>query len=247
MLYPPDVMLCHPDVGLLILEAKSHTIDKLLKIEAGSIWLKYWNKHKPVNVIRQAEDQMYEIHSDIARIRPNQPGPLIINMVAFPNITEDEWRERNYHQVHPCAQLLFRDQILDPTRFKKRVESLVQDRLQRSHLSEKLSSLHIDAILRIFGNSQTLNPKSQPRSEITAEKLGAAIDRFNAQERFLTPEQKQLSQVAVGGFPRLVRGVAGSGKSIVLAEQVARYLYRQLPGFDSMSLPEADVSVAVVL
>jgi superfamily I DNA and RNA helicase len=246
VLYPPDVVLCHPDVGLLILEAKSHSIDKLLKIEAGSIWLKYWNKHKPVNVIRQAEDQMYEIQNDLSRIWPYQPGPLIVNMVAFPNISEDEWRERNYHQVHPCAQLLLREQILDPDRLKRRVESLVQDRLQRAHLPEKLSPLHLDALLRIFGNSQSINSKPPLRPEVEQQKLGAIIDQFNAQDHYLSAEQKQLAQVTVGGFPRLVRGVAGSGKTIVLAEQVARYLYRQLPGFDSMLLPEADVSVAVV-
>jgi len=246
VLYPPDVVLCHPDVGLLILESKSHNIDKLLKIEAGSIWLKYWNKHKPVNVIRQAEDQMFEIQNDLSRIQPNRPSPLIINMVAFPNISEDEWKARNYHHVHPSAQLLLREQILDPQRLKKRVESLVFDRLQRSHLPEKLSPQHLDGILRIFGNSQAINPKPPLRPDIEQQKLGAVIDQFNAQDHYLSAEQRQLAQVTVGGFPRLVRGVAGSGKTVVLAEQVARYLYRQLPGFDSMSLPEADVSVAVV-
>jgi len=246
VLYPPDVVLCHPDVGLLILEAKSHSINKLLKIEAGSIWLKYWNSHKPVNVIRQAEDQMYEIKNDLFRLWLHQPGPLIVSMVAFSNIAEEEWRAHNYHHVHPCAQLLLREQILASDRFKRRVESLVLDRLQRSNLSEKLTQLHLDALLRVFGNSQTINQRPIPRAKVEQQKLGALIDRFNAQDHYLSAEQKQLAQVTVGGFPRLVRGVAGSGKSVVLAEQVARYLYRQLPGFDSMLLPEADVAVAVV-
>lgn len=246
VLYPPDVVLCHPDVGLLILEAKSHRIDKLLKIEAGSIWLKYWNKHKPVNVIRQAEDQMYEVKNDLSRLLPHDAGPLVTNMVAFPNISEGEWQERKYHQVLPCAQLLFREQLADPERLRRRVESLVMERWERSRLPHKLSPVHLDAVLRLFGNSQLINDKPVPRPEVDHEKIGAVIDRFNAQTSYLTAEQKQLAQATIGGFPRLVRGVAGSGKSIVLAEQVARYLYSQLPGFDSMMLPEMDVSVGVV-
>lgn len=245
-LYPPDVVLCHPAVGLLILEAKSHTIDKLLKIEAGSIWLKYWNKHKPVNVIRQVEDQMYEIRNDLARLAPHQPGPLLVTMVAFPNITEAEWRAHSYHQAHPGAQLLLREQLLDPVRLQRRVESLVLDALHRSHLAARLLPAQVDAILQIFGNSEALQQKTPPRAAVEAPKLGAVIDQFNAQERYLSAEQKQLAQVTVGGFPRLIRGVAGSGKTILLAEQVARYLYRHLPSFESMALPEADLTVAVV-
>ena len=246
VLYPPDLVLCHPAVGVLLIEAKGHTIDKLRKIEAGSIWLKYRNRQKSVNVIRQSEDQMYEIQQDLAKLLPHQPGPLIVNLVAFPNITEDEWRAHHYHQAHPGSQLLLREQLLDPQRLQRRIESLVLDRLQRSHLADRLTPAHVDALLRLFGNSQALQQPPPPRPAVEAQKLGAVIDQFNAQDRYLSTEQKQLAQVTVGGFPRLIRGVAGSGKTIVLAEQVARYLYRHLPVLDSLALPEAELSVAVV-
>ena len=61
----------------------------------------------------------------------------------------------------------------------------------------------------------------------------------------LSEEQKRLSRLAVGEHPRVIRGVAGSGKSVVLANMVARYLTRKLTEFpDSDSTKQPRIAVA---
>src|SRR5690606_13842216 len=74
---PPDVVLCHPDVGLLVIEAKGHVIDDIEGLEAGHIMVRYQGYTKPKSVIQQVEDQMFEIDHDMMRlVRNRREKPL---------------------------------------------------------------------------------------------------------------------------------------------------------------------------
>jgi len=245
-LRPPDVVLCHPDVGLLVLEAKGHTIDQIEGIEAGSIFVRYQGFVRPENAVRQVEDQMFEIDSDIMKlIRDRRSKPLTNCMVAFPNISESEWRRRGYDKAHSSSQLLFKEQLENVSRLKKRVANLVREGLQLSHKSQPLTVEQVGVIAQVFGNSDVINEKRPPRARIERQSLGSFVDEMMALDKYLSEEQKELSRLSIGGFPRLIRGVAGSGKSVVLAKLVARYLHRKLESLDNVRLPETEVSIAV--
>ena len=245
-LRPPDVVLCHPDVGLLVLDAKGHTIDKIEGLEAGSIKVRYQGRIKPKNVVRQVEDQMFEIDSDILKlIRDRRAKPLTNCMVAFPNISESDWARKGYDKAHPNSQLLFREQLQRTSRLKKRVANLVCEGLQLSRKRKPLTVEQVGVIAQVFGNSDVINEARPPRAWVEQQKLGSYVDEMVALDKYLSEEQKTLSRLSVGGFPRLIRGVAGSGKSVVLANLVARFLHRKLDSLDEPNLPEMDVSVAI--
>jgi hypothetical protein len=245
-LRPPDVVLCHPDVGLLVLDAKGHTIEKIEGLEAGSIKIRYQGRVTPKNVVRQVEDQMFEIDSDILKlIRDRRAKPLTNCMVAFPNISESDWARKGYDKAHPSAQLLFQEQMQKTSRLKKRVANLVREGLELSHKPKPLTIEHVAVIAQVFGNSDVINEKRAPRVKVERQKLGSYVDEMIALDKYLSEEQKELSRLSVGAFPRLVRGVAGSGKSIVLANLVARHLHRRLKSLDEPGLPEMGASVAI--
>jgi superfamily I DNA and RNA helicase len=245
-LRPPDVVLCHPDVGLLVLEAKGFSVDQIEGVEAGSIKVRYQGYIKPENVIRQVEDQMFEIDADITKlIRDRRAKPLTNCMAVFPRISEGDWARRGYDKAHPSSQLLFKEQIEDQTRLKKRIANLVREGLAHSHKEQPLTVEHVEVIAQVFGNSDVINERRPPRSWVEREKLGSYVDEMATLEKYLSEEQKELSRMEWEGTQRLIRGVAGSGKSVVLANLVARYLHRRLESLDSTHDPALDVTVAV--
>ena len=70
--------------------------------------------------------------------------------------------------------------------------------------------------------------------------LGEQFDAAAEAYRALSDHQQRLSGQDWRGGPRLVRGVAGSGKTVVLANNLARRLERTLPAADGLpSLPTA--------
>lgn len=243
---PPDVVLCHPDVGLLVIEAKGLPLKTIHGVEAGSILVRRSGYTRPENPIRQVEDQMFAIDDDIGRlIRVRWQTPLSNCMVAFPQISESDWVGRGYDRAHPSSQLLFREQIEDADRLRSRIDNLVRQTLAASRKESPINLDHIRLVAQVFGNSDVINEIRPPRNHVENESLGGYIDDMMALEKYLSDEQKELSRLGVGEYPRLIRGVAGSGKSIVLANLVSRYLHRRLPSLEEPTLFPPELSVAV--
>jgi len=242
---PPDAVLCHPDVGVLVIDAKGHTIDAIERVEAGHIFVRYQGRIKPKNVIQQVEDQMFDIQSDARKlIRNNNEMPLMNAMVAFPNIRESEWSECGFDQAHPTRTLLFRDQMETKARLRQRITQIVKDSLSKTRKKNPLNVDHVDTLYKVFGNSSVINDKRSRRTWIDENSLGDYVDEMVSLDKYLSREQEELSRMLFEGSPRLIRGVAGSGKSVVLANLVARYLHRRLNSLEIPLFPEP-ISIAV--
>lgn len=225
---PPDLVLCHPATGLLVVECKGHRLDEIEGIEAGFLKVRYANRIEPVNVIRQSEDQLYDLQHEIGGLLPDRrQGPLLNALIAFPNIAEQEWRMRGYHELHPTDLLLFAEELADPQRLRAQIRALVTATLALARQEQPLRPVHWEAIGKVFGNSDVINPVRAPRATVAEQQLGGYLDDLLSSESYLSDEQKELVNLRVDGFPRLIRGVAGSGKTVVLAELVARYLQRR--------------------
>ena len=243
---PPDAVLCHPDLGLLVVDAKGHTIDQIERVEAGHVFIRYQGRTIPKNVVQQVENQMFEIKSDALKIiRDEHKLPLTNSMVAFPNICESEWVSRGYDKSHPIVNLIFKDQLETRARLKQRVGQLIANTLKKSRKSRPLEVDQVDLIYRVFGNSAVINDHRPMRRDIAEETLGNYIDEMVSLDKYLSREQEELSRLAIDDSPRLVRGVAGSGKSVVLANIVARYIHRRLKSLEMPMFREVEMSIAV--
>jgi superfamily I DNA and RNA helicase len=219
---PPDVVLCHPEVGLVVFEVKGYSSSFIESVKAGSLLVRHQGLIRPVNAFRQAEQAMYDIKHQCERASGSGAVlPAFNAIVALPNISQHEWNNRGFSACFPEQVLLLRDD-LDPDRLKTKLKKLVAGR----HGSP-LTPEQINTIKAVFGDSATINETRQARPDIVESSLGAVIDELATMDKYLSAEQTELSRLPIGGFPRLVRGVAGSGKTIVLANLAARLLNRQ--------------------
>ncbi|MEZ4615738.1 MAG: nuclease-related domain-containing protein [Caldilineaceae bacterium] len=204
---PPDLVLCHPATGLVIFETKGHRIDEIEGIEAGYLKVRYHNRIEPTNVIRQSEEQLYEIQNAIGRLlQDRRNAPLINALIAFPSIPFAQWQSRGYHNFHPSDVLIFEEQLNDPCLLRAHLSSLVNQGLALTSKTTPIATEHWRPIAQVFGNSDVINPIREIRGQVAEEQLGAYIDEVQSQEKYLSDEQKELVQLRVDGFPRLIRG-----------------------------------------
>ncbi len=75
----------------------------------------------------------------------------------------------------------------------------------------------------------THSPSAQVRAS-NPSSLGAQLQTRKAMRAVMSAEQQRLCRIAMDGGPRLVRGVAGSGKTLVLANWVAQTCARNSTG-----------------
>lgn len=243
---PPDVLLCHPEVGVLVVEVKGNKIENVQSIEAGKMFVRRRGFNQPVNPFAQAEDAMYNIKNEVERIlRDYRNTPLFNFMAAFPNISESDWSARGFDKALPGLQILFKEQVESSRRLKQRISMLVRESLAATHKKTPLTVEQVRAVEQALGKSDTINEARPPRSWVDERKLGAYVDELAALDKYFSQEQQELSRLKVEGFPRLIRGVAGSGKTVVLAEMVARFVHRKM-GEASEKAQENVPRVAVV-
>ena len=117
----PDFVLFGKQQGLLVLEVKDWQIDQIE--EAGPRTFTVWisGREEPRNnPDRQAKGYVNDLMDALKDIPEFQSGPgshegrlkiPIGRMVAFPNISRDEYLEHELHQVIPPERILFRDDL----------------------------------------------------------------------------------------------------------------------------------------
>jgi superfamily I DNA and RNA helicase len=230
---PPDVALAHPDVGVLVIESKGYPLDRIEGVKAGKILVRRHGFVDEVGAFKQAEEAMFQIKHATEKIIGAYQVPLFNSIVALPAISEADWRAKGYDRHIDMQHLLFKEHFEQPRRLKRRVSALVREGLARAHISKPLTEDQLVAVRKAFGDSGLINEPRTAR-KIPEESLGDLIDRLARQEKRLSEEQQRLSRADFEGHPQLIRGVAGSGKTIVLANNAARFIKRRLARPDDM-------------
>lgn len=244
---PPDVLICHPDLGLLIIEVKGYKIEDIQGIEAGNFYIRKKGRITQINAFRQAEKAMFDIKNAVERrLNDQHNSPLFNYVVALPNVSEVNWKARGYDQSVQHKQLIFQDQLDNVRLFKKHINIIIAESLSLSNKKSPIDVSHVASIKEAFGDSQVINDKRSCRRELIEDTIGTYIDTEASKEKQLSSEQQELSRIDITGYPRLIRGVAGSGKTVVLANIVARFIGRHYNANKDMfdeGLPNLKVGV----
>ncbi len=213
---PADVVLCHPDYGLVVFEVKGYRSEQIDSIEANNLIIRQRGLLEQIKPYQQAEKAMFNIKKEV---KPPLADGYFHFMVVLPNISVAEWERRGFTKAFPQDVLCLWDH-LESDQFREQVKKLVG-----TH--RLLTPEQMKRIIEAFGDSGSFGPYVAPPTPPVPHSLGAVIDKLAVLDKRLSSEQAELSRLKVEGFPRLIRGVAGSGKTIVLANLVARVLNRQ--------------------
>jgi superfamily I DNA and RNA helicase len=108
----------------------------------------------------------------------------------------------------------------------------------------------LESVWRAFGDTSVLyaSPIDREGRKTCEGTLGEHFDSVAESYKQLSEEQQRLTATNWDGGPRLVRGVAGSGKTIVLANNLARRVSRMLAQsiqglFETTPLPSKVLAV----
>jgi hypothetical protein len=240
---PPDILLAHHDVGVCIFELRTWPISIVQGIEASRLNLREDGFIKGHDVFNEAAAAMFQIKEATRRMagRAFRDGadsylPAFNFFVVFPNIRRTEWTapDRRYDQCLKIEQLVFAEDLEQPQLLRALTEKYVRVKAKNR---EPLTAEHLTLLQRAIGDAAVLNDSRSLRPEVEPNKIGYDIDRVALEDKDLSAEQKELSRADFAGHPQLIRGVAGSGKSIVLANNAANYLIRKLATDQQQQLP----------
>jgi hypothetical protein len=229
---PPDVVLVDLVAGVHIIEVKGVSLDQIDGIEPGGQFrISYGNPSLAKNPFPQVRNAMFDVKDAVERSCPSQLILPFQYWVVLSNLTRNQWLQKWGSESFCPPELLFAD---DLTTLAQRLRSAGQDSLAR-HEVKCWPTEQIQAVWHAFGDSSVLFPRPEERQPRKAREgtLGEHFDESAEAYKALSDEQQRLSSQAWKHGPRLVRGVAGRGKTLVLANNLARRIQRtQADPFD---------------
>lgn len=227
-LRPPDIVLIDPEIGVHVVEVKGISLSQIEALVAGGqIQIRYDARVRTANPVIQVRNAMFDIKDATARAFTGEVRLPFKYWVAFPKITRQAWIARFGEAAFRPDEFLFAED-LGADHLAKRLGAT--RRRCPGHHVELCPLDHLQCVWRAFGDTSVLYATPEDRQQRRAEEgtLGEQFDDAAESYKVLSEEQQRLSAMNWENGPRLVRGVAGSGKTIVLANNLARRLERML-------------------
>lgn len=251
----PDFIILHPGRGLLFIEVKDWKLDTIKSMRSDRVTLRTSSGEDMVsNPLEQARQYAYATVNMLKRdpqlvqTQGRFKGGLCIPYgygVVFTNISRQQWDkavpEYEQERLLPAHRLICKDEMakdVDAEAFQERLWNMFE-----YTFGEKLSLPQIDRIrwhlfpeVRIdvpqqdlFGEDEAGVADPAPGPE-TSKVLQTNIPDI---VRVMDIQQEQLAK-SIGGGHRVIHGVAGSGKTLIL-------------GYRCLHLAQATVKPILVL
>ncbi|VTT86295.1 hypothetical protein DM2_2333 [Halorubrum sp. DM2] len=211
----PDFVLLHEDMGLVILECKGYTIDQIDRIE-GDTWILEGVTQKTASPLEQARDQGFHLQSYFQReSQLRSDGECIVSMtpiVLLPNIERSEWEERGF--TGPTAPRVVTGDELGAQTLRERLDELPS--------FDSLSKEEYEVARAVLSCGQPISGShgSPPKDPTTR---GEYYDMVTTGIRELDMRQQEIG-LRIPPGPQQIRGIAGSGKTVLVAMKAARML-----------------------
>ena len=233
----PDILIVDAEWGLIIIEVKSITIEQILGIR-GHCWELQESYTTQANPYQQAENQLYALleYCNLEEIlRRAVPGRVL---VALPRILESEWQYRGFDLLPSCPPILFREYLITESGETGEKLSLIE-RIKTAPLLAKGGELSPEQwrvlkavisgtpLFRTPTRRFFLSPKDYLEPSLTRS---AVLETVRKRISELDLQQEQIAKVIPPG-PQRIRGVAGSGKTVLLCQKAVQ-MHLKYPEWD---------------
>ena len=232
----PDILIADAQLGLIVIEIKSVTIDQILAI-TGHRWefQNFYTTHS--NPYQQAEHQLFALLGYCDRepsLRRRVHGRAL---VCLPLITEEQWYHKGFYQLPSCPPIIFQDQLqaksesiaeLKPHNSLLKLIQKTTPIIKGYHLSSEQWKL-LQAVISgtpIFRSKRpvsTILPQNQQTRASVLVQVRQHLSEFDLQQEHIGKE--------IPPGPQRIRGIAGSGKTVLLCQKAA-HMHLKHPDWD---------------
>lgn len=220
----PDLILLHPDVGVLVVENKGLGLSDIHSVDGTTLSLMRDGRFKREDPFHQSEKVSFRLR-DLAAKRCNLSEALFLHTAAMPKMSRPEFEKK--FGVHWPIETLFSDACLSPVEFRAQVLGFSEEKQRDAKRRSKLSKRANDAVRMVLdGKSFLHSPRTVYVENASPDLLGVQIQELELGLKSPTEQQREHGRADMRGQHRLFRGVAGSGKSILLALSAAQTVAR---------------------
>lgn len=214
----PDFVIIDPSRGVVIIEVKDWGVANITKAAQEQFYVKgYQGSSLPrLQINPNLKCQIYQKDAQehliaLSSLRDDKLHLKVpVNyLIAFPNITQEEFIQNKLDTVMPIENVLLMGDLEDKGgQFFKRYNHL-SPMLLNNLTPEQLSDITVALVPDI------VIPTVSPSSFIDAQEQKVNPDQEVIKSFSLSLDQEDIAK-SIGEGPRLLRGIAGTGKTLIL-------------------------------
>jgi len=253
----PDIIIMRRNYGVLIIEVKDWDLSKYYLDDNRKVRVKNEPKahqKNPIDQVLQYKKNLYNLHIPnlfSLKLKDYRYWRVVECAVYFHNATSAKINEFYIESVKRKFQQKIQEQKDDKiknelknkfnnylTFFKKNIEFLGRDTLNPGYFEKLLRRRYLkaDRESRYFNEELYKSIKRYLQPPIHSKEQGQGFDTIGL-EKFIRSEP---------GKERVIKGVAGSGKTTVLAIRVVNTFKRLNPDFDSTQNPKETNKILIL-
>lgn len=211
----PDILLLHRQLGLWVIECKGCLINNIKGIQGHEWQMNNWYREIDTPVA-QAEDEMFAIKNKLTERRETRSLVIYFNFrVALPNIKRKEWESKGFHEFPSTQGVVLVYEDLTPAALKKRLAEDAENRQQ------KLTEQEWELVKGVLGGTLPSKPPRNIPTGTPSNNPIRVIQAIESQLKVLDETQQRIAFEVPDGAQRL-RGLAGTGKTVLLAKRAAK-------------------------
>lgn len=207
----PDILVADKEVGLTVIEVRPYTIDQINEI-VGEAWHLQGASRIEATPARAASTKLKQL---ISFLEGDQLFRLIGGraFVALPQISHADWAASGLDQQVGDAAILLKDD-LGPKTLHDRILNTTP-RIPARPLNDEQWTILQGAL----GGTVIYKKTAEGRTRDTSTRAGV-ITELKERLHALDLQQEQIGKQIPPG-PQRIRGIAGSGKSVLLCQKAA--------------------------
>jgi len=214
----PDIVVADPELGIVVIEVRPFGIGDLEDVN-GRWNLENQSVASPAKVGKKKLMRLIR-HAEGDRLFGKIGGR---SFVALPNVEESEWRDRGFDQKVGDASILFSGDLGKKT-LLKRIEDATPFQPQDDLSEEEWQ--HLQSAL---GGNQIYQDIDETRPRDTSTRAGV-VTELRERLHDLDLQQEHIGKEIPPG-PQRIRGIAGSGKTVLLCQKAA-HMHLKHPDWD---------------
>jgi superfamily I DNA and RNA helicase len=207
----PDILILHREFGLWIFECKACYINNIKSIQGHEWQMNNWHDEF-IMPVAQAEDQMFAIGDKLNRRETR--GLIKCNFrVVLPNINKKAWEDSGFSNLPTVEGNVLVHEDLTPSSLRKYIKEN-----SRSH---DLADEQWQIVRSVLGGTLPNRPPRNIPTGTPLENPIRVIREIESQLKILDETQQKIAFEIPDG-PQRLRGLAGTGKTVLLAKRAAK-------------------------
>ena len=209
----PDILIFDLEGGVIVIEVKSFKIEQIEGI-SGHLWQYKQYFSETGNPYQQAERQLFALLKYSDREPQLQGQVLGRALIALPYISRQQWQEKGFDRLPTSPPILFAEDLKTPEKLSFKILDIPPLKPGNS-----LSQKQWELLLAVVGGTALYR---QPKYPVYSRDRTRGHILHQMRDRILQLDIHQdriAKQIPPG--PQRIRGVAGSGKTIILCQKAA--------------------------